>query len=1008
MAVAITTAMQNQIAQNYIAILGRNPDPAGFAFWVQTYADANGTAAALTSITNGFGNSAEFKATYASDTTSVAVGKLYQNVLLRAADAGGLAYWTNYADNLIKSGQTISNAYAQTGAQMIYNASSQGSSDAAGINARTATAVAAGTAAPTTAYTLTTAINDISGRDITVNGLVDFNAGQTPVGTATTYQTADTITGTGGTNILNLTLQNAAVGAITALTAPAVSGMGTVNIRNVSGQAFFATGGGAYDVAGFGTGVTSINMTTSTSNVFLRGIANTTAVGYVGNGLVTTLDLEATYATSATTPVLNISGGAKGGAITVVAAGATTSTINSTGAANTIGNLVFSNTAATNSKVVINATTNLTTGTVATAADTITVNGAATLVTLGAITAANLKTINAGGMTAGGVSVALIASVTAFTGGAGADTVTTVAGTSATSAINGGGGSADVLNINDTTSISTAALAGRFTNFEILRNTAGGATASVANVAGITAIQLGGNGQGATGMTAAQALNVTNRIDNATQTLALTTDTGTSDVLTVTLLNSTDVATSADLTAATVNGFETMNVISSSGGAGDINALAFAAANKLTALNLSGAMPISVTTTNITTVGGTAINASGVTFAGTSTTAAFTITGNLVKGSVVTGSETVDAITTSATVAGAAGEFVTYNAGGGNDAITSTVAAINNTAAGSASLKIDGGAGTDTLTLNEGADTTVVDAMFQYITGVETVVLAGTSDAIVITTGGFFNTNFAGNTTTTLTLGEANNNDVNTINAATFTGAMTLTLNAAAATTQAQTVTTGSGADTITITATAYTGAANGILVNSGGGNDKITIAATAMTAVSNAVNITGGLGADTITVANSTGAAHASNYVTFVTSVGESTVAAFDNITGYFNGDTRRSDIIEFTGNATVQGNAAGVAITGYTAGELTYTINNGVMTFAGTSAAALTVAQKAAVAVASITTDLASIVFTHTNANATVDSYVFNNNALGDSLVQLIGVTATTLTSTAATAGAGSVIIA
>ena len=69
MAVPITAAMQNQIAQNYIAILGRNPDPSGFSFWVQTYADANGTAAALTSITNGFGNSAEFKATYAGHNT---------------------------------------------------------------------------------------------------------------------------------------------------------------------------------------------------------------------------------------------------------------------------------------------------------------------------------------------------------------------------------------------------------------------------------------------------------------------------------------------------------------------------------------------------------------------------------------------------------------------------------------------------------------------------------------------------------------------------------------------------------------------------------------------------------------------------------------------------------------------------------------------------------------------------------------------------------------------------
>ena len=104
MAVPITAAMQNAIAQNYIAILGRNPDPSGFAFWVQTYADANATPAALTAITNGFGNSVEFRETYAGKDTSTAIGLMYQNVLLRAADAGGLAYWTNYANNLISSG----------------------------------------------------------------------------------------------------------------------------------------------------------------------------------------------------------------------------------------------------------------------------------------------------------------------------------------------------------------------------------------------------------------------------------------------------------------------------------------------------------------------------------------------------------------------------------------------------------------------------------------------------------------------------------------------------------------------------------------------------------------------------------------------------------------------------------------------------------------------------------------------------------------------------------------
>jgi maltose-binding protein MalE len=80
--------------------------------------------------------------------------------------------------------------------------------------------------------------------------------------------------------------------------------------------------------------------------------------------------------------------------------------------------------------------------------------------------------------------------------------------------------------------------------------------------------------------------------------------------------------------------------------------------------------------------------------------------------------------------------------------------------------------------------------------------------------------------------------------------------------------------------------------------------------------------------------------------------------------------------------------------------------LAFAGTSAASLTVAQKATIAQTLFTTDLASVVFTQTTGAGT-NSYVFNNNTLGDSLVELVGVTATSLTATAATAGAGVVVI-
>jgi hypothetical protein len=881
MAVAITTAMQNQIAQNYIAILGRNPDPAGFAFWVNTYATADATPAALVAITNGFGNSQEFRETYGQRTTSEAVALLYQNVLLRAADAGGLAYWTAYANNLITTGAARSTveAYAQTGAQIIYNASSQGLSDAASINARTATAVAAGTAAPTTTYTLTTGINEISGRDITVNGLVDFNGGRTPVGTATTYQTADTITGTGGTNTLNLTFQNAATGAITALTAPAVSGMGTVTIRNVSGQAFFATGAGGYDVAGFGTGVTAINSNISTSAIFLQNVANTTSVGIIGNGIATNGNFEAIYAATATAPVLNITGGVLAGDVVVTAAGATSFVVNSTKGLvsatdatglNTIGTLAAPG--AATSTMTINAASSLTTGAITTAVKQITLTGAAKVVTLGAITDANLTTIDASGMSAGGVTVTLIATVTSLTGGAGVDTVTTVSTTGATATISGGAGTADILNVADTTSLSTAALGGRFTNFEILRN-GSAAGINVANISGVTALQVNSNAGGFSNMSAAQAAAVTIRGTPTSASLTLADAGGASDVLNLNF-NSGTAATAATLASLTATGIETINITATTGASGAASSFDTTGGSltSLTALNISGAVPFALTTTATEITKAAAVNASGITYTSLSAADyALTYTAALIKGSSITGTNSNDSITFTGAVAGTSGDYVTINGGSGNDLITTTLAAINNTSAGNASLKIEGGVGTDTLATNAG---TYVDNNFQFITGIERITVA--TGAASITTGGFFSTNFSatGVTITAATLGVTGGGAAaaNVFDLSTFSGNATI---AATQNTNASTdsnvgdsfnITTGSGNDTITLTTDATKGALTSTnVISTGLGNDSVTLTARALgvggtisvllgggndtfVAGASASSTTGGLGADDMT----------------------------------------------------------------------------------------------------------------------------------------------------------------
>jgi Ca2+-binding RTX toxin-like protein len=77
------------IARLYLATLGRGPDDAGLTGWTA----ARDAGASLNSIATGFVNSAEFQAKYGARTNAQFVELLYNNVLHRAADSSGAAYW---------------------------------------------------------------------------------------------------------------------------------------------------------------------------------------------------------------------------------------------------------------------------------------------------------------------------------------------------------------------------------------------------------------------------------------------------------------------------------------------------------------------------------------------------------------------------------------------------------------------------------------------------------------------------------------------------------------------------------------------------------------------------------------------------------------------------------------------------------------------------------------------------------------------------------------------------
>ncbi|MES2316345.1 MAG: DUF4214 domain-containing protein [Pseudomonadota bacterium] len=80
----------------YQAAFNRAPDQAGLGYWISVMDKGH----SLQAVAQGFVQSAEFAALYGSAPTNAqVVDKLYENVLHRAGDSGGIAYWNSILDN---------------------------------------------------------------------------------------------------------------------------------------------------------------------------------------------------------------------------------------------------------------------------------------------------------------------------------------------------------------------------------------------------------------------------------------------------------------------------------------------------------------------------------------------------------------------------------------------------------------------------------------------------------------------------------------------------------------------------------------------------------------------------------------------------------------------------------------------------------------------------------------------------------------------------------------------
>ena len=468
-------------------------------------------------------------------------------------------------------------------------------------------------------------------------------------------------------------------------------------------------------------GSTSLENNISTSDVTFNSLASTQSAKIQGNNLITHASTTANWGTTGSAPVLNVDGGVKGGNVVITSSATTVDsvTINSTGApatstgtigTNTIGTLSVPGSAT--STLAIHAASNLTTGAITATNKYITVDGAATLVTLGAISDSALTSVDASGMTSGGVKMTNLTTITSFKGGAGADEITTAATTAATAVIDGGAGSADKLVLAASNDVSTAAKGAQYVNFEKLKSLQT-SSYNTSLVAGITSVESAAAGAGFTGLTAAQAANVTVSVSQGSTglTYALTDATGTADTLGLTFTNATST-TPSNATALTVTGFETVNLTASSGAkvvatgtAGtDYDNFAFSAAGSAKTVALKGAYAAKVDiSSNATAV--TALDASA------NTAAANLVTGGQVGALVVTGTAGADTI-----AVGAVGTLgtVTVNGGEGNDAISV------GTGYYTTDVSIEGGAGNDTVTYTAGSSQ---DMGVMKMSGVENLAL---------------------------------------------------------------------------------------------------------------------------------------------------------------------------------------------------------------------------------------------------------------------------------------------
>jgi len=712
----VTPAIQSSIAHLYIALFGRAPDAAGFAFWTQALADG----ASLASITLNFIKTPEARTIYTESQTSTQfVTAYYASVMGRAPDASGLAFWTAALDAAggaasdaaraqivsqivgtvstslpVKPADLADAAYALTVADRnvfsnkttvgIYYATEYKGTDlnlakqvlavvgSSGSTVDIAKGILTGGNSPASPpaaaapknFTGTTGVDNFVGD--TGNDTFAFVINKTTPAN-TTLNATDVLTGGAGDDTLTLATTGAVTKADLALAS--ISGVENLVLQRAAGSSVAMSAW---------AGLAKVTVDSGTGTLQIEDLSNNLSLSGSTNGAIT-LVYQAPV-TEARLALDSMSAGTvfQGTSLTSI-------TLTSSGSASFAGITTSSNVRALN--LVANGALGVTqiTGT------DVTVNVSGTAAVQFASLTPSIKAVdasaNSGGLTASlsssnpGVSVK---------GSSGNDTISTNNTVLTTGSVDAGAGTADRLIVGNNSSVlNSPALGAKYTGFEILRVTSG-VSVDMDNIGGISSVELADNYNPVTGfsnLTKAQAESVSilrtsgtgvitlgtkdATVDTVNATVATTTNSGLSasniDLSTLTLSNSVktlaltgnsvvgDPIGSVTLTTANALGLETITVKS----LGAVN-VTVSAAHTATGLSIDASQ-----STGVVTINASAYNtATGANIKGGSGGGTLTGSG---KGDTIVGGAGIDTIVSGGSAAITGGTADTLRGNGGAD-----------------------------------------------------------------------------------------------------------------------------------------------------------------------------------------------------------------------------------------------------------------------------------------------------------------------------------------------------